>query len=191
MGLFELAVEPGAAEPLSLDLIADGFPLLKHLKIVMTDALLEGSLESLAHLKSLEITAAVSRQSPEFDPDISWGSAETLTTLSLNNITVDLDDFQLSQFAKLLHFTHTNCKAQSLFIGNTPFTNWLRFRNRPYLETYECYTEPQSTRIYHDAGPVYGPGLSELYPLPEPPSIPTLLPSGWTCSSKYLTKCLI
>jgi hypothetical protein len=173
----ELAVEPGTAEPLSLDLIADGFPLLKHLKIVMTDALLEGSLESPAHLKSLEITAAVSRQSPEFDPDIlPWGSAETLTTLSLNNITVDLDHIELSRFAKLLHFTHTNCKAQSLFIGNMPFTNWFKFRNRPYLETYECYTEP----------PEY-PALSRCWSRLRSLTFRTVPPSGGTLDTDFIT----
>jgi hypothetical protein len=182
----ELAVEPAWSELLDLDLIAEGFPHLEHLKIVMTGAKLEGSLKALPQLKSLEITAGGPRRSQEFEADmLPWGSAESLATLALNNITVDIHLFQLYRFRRLRRLTHLNCEAESLWGGAT-IADWLRFAHP--LETYECYTEPPEDEPL-------SPSLSRLRTLTVrtvPPdgntSIYRLLQIGWTCSTKYLAR---
>jgi hypothetical protein len=172
----ELAVEPGVSEPLNLNLISNGFPNLKYLKIIMTGADLEGSLEALTRLESLEFTT-VRDLCPDFESDmLPWWSAESLTSLSLTNVTVDIDEFELWRARKLRHFTHLNCKAKGLFWAHPRITDCLRFLDSPFLETYECYTRPPEFPILH-------PCLSRLQAL----TIRTVPPSGNTLDTQFIT----
>ena len=103
-----------------------------------------GSLNSLAHPKSLEITSADEKQHHPLKVDLDrvfpWESANTLTSVKFTDATVDVDHFNLPRRRNLRQFMHGECEADSLWASNG-ITDCFKSLNNPYLETDECYTE--------------------------------------------------
>jgi hypothetical protein len=135
-------IELESRTPLDLSTIANGFPALKHLKVVSPSPP-AGSLKTLKHLESLEITLALQPDDPDMDFGLDESvldilpreSAETLTSVTIGHgLLPDCMELDLTPYRNLRHFT---CEAE--YEGDGIVTPEFRCLEKveAYLESFE------------------------------------------------------